>query len=533
MTFSGGKRIFKVDVETRRDALIETECTPVSESNSESTPADGDSGVPELVYDSDDDDSSVEVRAFPARVHNVRPAGVSSECVEVILDSGSNGNLLPASVLSNVRKPRKAVFVDGIGGRAELSHVGYSELLKGKSYVPLDEKFLASIPMLDKQGCTIVVKGGVMRVYEPDGALRIEGRLNAENMYTFWMSRLQKQVVVRDGKAVRAYPSYAADGDDMSESEDEQGQRPPVDDPTPQEQLLHLNGMVQHRVQHYNRRSIRTAEEARDFHRKMGHPDDKVLGPGLDAGCYAGTDLTYADLRVAEDVMGPCDACIEGKMTRPPEPSSNRWHDTGVGHTLYYDLIKLKHKSIGGNWWMLLGTESSCAHMTVSYMKLKEKEPVFAAVRKAVAEYNQYGHRVRKVVFDDEAVFKSTFPEIRLFGIEPSTYPAGEKNKTIERKVRELNDKKRCMKASLKYVMPDKLEAEMIMAVVIAMNSVSNSKTGPRTTPYQIVSGKKVTRQPFKYGEVGLANARRNDEPDQRAEYGLFLYAIHDQQNHM
>ena len=98
-----------------------------------------------------------------------------------------------------------------------------------------------------------------------------------------------------------------------------------------------------------------------------------MLGPGLDAGCYAGTDLTYADLRVAEDVLGPCDACIEGKMTRPAEPSSNRWHDTGVGHTLYFDLIKLKHKSIGGNWWMLLGTESSCGHMTVSYMKLKER----------------------------------------------------------------------------------------------------------------------------------------------------------------
>ena len=85
-----------------------------------------------------------------------------------------------------------------------------------------------------------------------------------------------------------------------------------------------MNGMVQRRVQHYNPKNVKRGEDARDFHRKMGHPDDKVLGPGLDAGCYAGTDLTYADLRVAEDVLGPCEACIEGKMTRPPEPSSER-----------------------------------------------------------------------------------------------------------------------------------------------------------------------------------------------------------------
>ena len=95
---------------------------------------------------------------------------------------------------------------------------------------------------------------------------------------------------------------------------------------------------------------------------------------------------------------------------------------------------------------MLLGTESSCGHMTVSYMKKKEREPVFEAVKKAVSEYNQYSHRVRRVVFDDEPVLVSTFPETRLLGIEPRTYPAGMKNNTIERKVFELSNKRRCMR---------------------------------------------------------------------------------------
>ena len=47
--------------------------------------------------------------------------------------------------------------------------------------------------------------------------------------------------------------------------------------------------------------------------------------------------------------VGQCDALVEGKMTAPAEPTSHRWHDTGVGDTMYYDILPLKHETIGGN----------------------------------------------------------------------------------------------------------------------------------------------------------------------------------------
>lgn len=57
------------------------------------------------------------------------------------------------------------------------------------------------------------------------------------------------------------------------------------------------------------------------------------------------------------------------------------------------------------------------------------------------------------------------------------------KNKPVERKVQELKDKKRCMKADLKYDLPDKLDGELIVAAKIAINSMLNRKTGPGLTP--------------------------------------------------
>ena len=124
------------------------------------------------------------------------------------------------------------------------------------------------------------------------------------------------------------------------------------DEMTPSEQverMLKTNSNVQHRVEHLSKRAIKRGEEAREFHRKLGHPSDAVLGPGLDSGCYRETDLTSADLRVARMTLGQCDACVEGKMTAPAEPTSHRWHDTGVGDTMYYDILPLKHETIGGN----------------------------------------------------------------------------------------------------------------------------------------------------------------------------------------
>ena len=169
----------------------------------------------------------------------------------------------------------------------------------------------------------------------------------------------------------------------------------------------------------------------------------------------------------------------------------------------------------------------------VVMQKGKEHDACLKSVKKGMVEMNQHGHRVRCMVFDDEAVLKSMFDELRELGIVPSTYPAGMKNKTVERKIRELKEKVRCMKASLKYVLPKKIIGELLIAGAIAINSVPNGRIGPGRTLYQIVSGKKAMIQPQKFGQVGLVNSRRGDDPDLRAEYGIFLYCMHGIEGHM
>ena len=53
---------------------------------------------------------------------------------------------------------------------------------------------------------------------------------------------------------------------------------------------------------------------------------------------------------------------------------------------------------------------------------------------------------------------------------------------------------------------------------ISSINSIPNGRTGPNKTPYQIVTGKKPIIPAFEFGQIGITNARRSDDPDQRAE---------------
>jgi hypothetical protein len=74
------------------------------------------------------------------------------------------------------------------------------------------------------------------------------------------------------------------------------------------EALNKTNIKVQSTTEHFTPRAIKRALAVLDLHENVGHPCDAVFGEALDSGCFAGIDLTSADLRVARILYGPCDA---------------------------------------------------------------------------------------------------------------------------------------------------------------------------------------------------------------------------------
>ena len=274
------------------------------------------------------------------------------------------------------------------------------------------------------------------------------------------------------------------------------------------------------------------ATRAREVHNKQGHPSSDVLIKALDNGVYEGMGgLTGRDVRNADMIFGTCEVCAEAKMTAPTEPTSDTAPASRVGQVLYIDLLALtkeKKDSLGGYRQWLVGRDEKSSMPFQIGMQNKTQKSICDGIDVIVAFFNQYGHRVDEIVFDNEITFVACGIHLKKCGIKPSHTPSHSHNKRAERLVREVKDKMRCLECALPYDLPDELYGEKLAAAVEAISTLPNTSTGPTMTPYQIVTGRRPRPRSYAFGTPGICHSRRDDKPDQRAEWCLYMSGTSD-----
>ena len=123
--------------------------------------------------------------------------------------------------------------------------------------------------------------------------------------------------------------------------------------------------------------------------------------------------LTGRDVRNADMIFGTCEVCAEAKMTAPTEPTSDTAPASRVGQVLYIDLLALtkeKKDSLGGYRQWLVGRDEKSSMPFQIGMKNKTQKSICEGIDVIVAFFNQYGHRVDEIVFDNE---RDKFKEVR------------------------------------------------------------------------------------------------------------------------
>jgi hypothetical protein len=116
----------------------------------------------------------------------------------------------------------------------------------------------------------------------------------------------------------------------------------------------------------------------------------------------------------------------------------------------------------------------------------------------------------------------STKPHLSSIGVLLTSTPAGLHQKRAERYIQTLKSKKRAMLAQLSYELPSELQAEAYMSTIKHMNYTSN-KTSGLYTPHQLVTHTKPTIPKYYFGQTGVFHSLRQDTPDNRGEWGIFL----------
>ena len=126
-------------------------------------------------------------------------------------------------------------------------------------------------------------------------------------------------------------------------------------------------------------------------------------------------------------------------------------------------------------------------------------------------------------MFDNEATFNSAADYVRRMSIEPMSTPTGLHNRLIERYTQTISNKARALEADIPFVMPDYLRGETLFAAKDSINRSIGFKSGKYHTPFQLMTGKKPNLPTHKYGSTGMAFTVRQDRPDDRAEWCVFV----------
>ena len=397
-----------------------------------------------------------------------------------VLDTGCTGHIFRTSEGLTHICEAIGITVKGITDNVIIAtHTGQHPVLGRVHVVPQAEATLISVPQLLKKGCRITGEGREMKIFSPSGKEIIRAVKQFDGLYTIPLSSI-----------------------------------------TAMSGLVHTD-----RQGHgLNDQDISRAKQARALHKAQGHPGDDVMKNVLMYGLWPEMSLTGRDIDNANKLLGPCAACIEGKMVAPPEPSVPNVTATKVGEAIYVDLKQADSRTLGGNTQCLIARDKVSSYLLAIPIPHKTTGHVIEGLRSIIAFFLEHGHVVHRLVFDSERVFVSV--DGLIPGIECSYTPAGMHNKTVERAIREIQEKTRAMEADLPYVLPSLLQFESFAAACAAINDLPNSTTGPTQCAYLMVTGRRPATRAFPYGQAGITYSRQNGR-DPVGEWALFLGQRH------
>eukprot|EP01040_Poterioochromonas_malhamensis_P015338 gene15338-17153_t len=192
-------------------------------------------------------------------------------------------------------------------------------------------------------------------------------------------------------------------------------------------------------------------------------------------------------------------------MKAPSDKASTTPPAESIGEKLFMDLIFYGHETIGGNVRAVFSVDEKSSYCWIAGFKNKEKKTINESILKIINHFNQYGHKVKHIVFDDENVLRAQSSMLNIIGIR-----AGLHNKRAERYIQTFKQRFEATKLSCEYILPGKLDHLLAQFIIDRMNAGSNWVTG-NSNPFQVVSGLKPAIPLWIWGQSGIFHSPREN----------------------
>ena len=243
-----------------------------------------------------------------------------------------------------------------------------------------------------------------------------------------------------------------------------------------------------------------------DLHAAYAHPSDATLKAAITSGSIK-TDVTPKDVDAYRAANGPCIPCLAGKLRDRPHPASPHSRGTHPGSDLYIDIHDLPKKSAGDSTTSIRCVCGFSSKLDIQGAKTKTSRDILLAILTVVAiSYNAFLHTVSRVWTDSEAVFKSLRPALGIFGIELKLFTPLEHNRFFERYNLTLVTRSLAVRAGLPFLLPPKYDLQLDSDIATKHNALPNTRTGPDTCPYTIVTKQQPPPARGAFGDMNLIN---------------------------
>ena len=158
-------------------------------------------------------------------------------------------------------------------------------------------------------------------------------------------------------------------------------------------------------VRDFTREQIKRFIGTRQLHCTLGHPSDYVMCMMLNNNVIVNCPYTCADVRGANEYLGPCQACKAGKIAEASAPTSMSPPATKVGDNVQADLIPLSHPTANGNNHIMILQDEFSGYIMAIGLPRKTTTQVRDAIATVNAAYRSQGHVIQRISTDAEPCF--------------------------------------------------------------------------------------------------------------------------------
>ena len=244
----------------------------------------------------------------------------------------------------------------------------------------------------------------------------------------------------------------------------------------------------------YSHRDILRAEAARDLLCKIGRPSLQQFLMILDKNQLPNCPVTRRDALMAEAIFGPDLGSLKGKtVRRAPTPVTVPANDLPADIMAQYQNVTLCGDIMFVNKIPFFVTISRHIHFsTVEMIANKEMSTLLTSIKAVTALYQQRGFKITELLMDGE--FKSLHTDLAALGIQLNTTSNDEHVPEIERFIRTLKERTRCIYNTVPFEhMPPRLIIEMVKASCFWLNVFPYAHgVSDFLSPRQIVTGNTI-----------------------------------------